>query len=156
MRPGLAKIIEKVHISTYFECPETDLQIAENACCIDYTDTWSSKRVHWRSKSQRPHRSTSCYGCDDMLEHDTGVQFASIPNTGLHTQVVPIFRIHWLPATVHNTGWMDHCEIWHEGMEAIPILNPDDVYVAYSHNASRYHSLQWHVRSYWWHYASIG
>jgi hypothetical protein len=25
MRPGLAKIIQKVHISTYFECPETDL-----------------------------------------------------------------------------------------------------------------------------------
>jgi hypothetical protein len=31
MRPGLAKIIKKVRISTYFECAETDLQIAENA-----------------------------------------------------------------------------------------------------------------------------
>jgi len=46
MRPGLAKIIEKVCISTDFESPETDLHIAENACCIDYTDTWSAKRVH--------------------------------------------------------------------------------------------------------------
>jgi len=46
MRPGLAKIIEKVRISTYFESAETDLHIAENACCIDYADTWSSKRVH--------------------------------------------------------------------------------------------------------------
>jgi hypothetical protein len=31
MRPGLAKIIKKVRISTYFECAETNLQIAENA-----------------------------------------------------------------------------------------------------------------------------
>jgi len=46
MRPGLAKIIEKAHISKYFDIPEIDLHIAENACWIDYTDTWSSKRVH--------------------------------------------------------------------------------------------------------------
>jgi len=39
MRSGLAKKIEKVHISSYFERPETDLHIAENACCIDYADT---------------------------------------------------------------------------------------------------------------------
>jgi len=32
MRPGLAKIIVKVRISRYFQCPETDFQIAENAC----------------------------------------------------------------------------------------------------------------------------
>jgi len=46
MRPGLAKIIEKVCISRYFHSAETDLHIAEDACCIDSTDTWSSKRVH--------------------------------------------------------------------------------------------------------------
>jgi len=46
MKPGLAKIIEKVCISTYFESAEADLHIAENACCIDYADTWTSKRVH--------------------------------------------------------------------------------------------------------------
>jgi len=46
MGPGLAMIIEKVCISRYFESPETDLQIAENACCFDYADTWLSKRVH--------------------------------------------------------------------------------------------------------------
>jgi len=43
MRPGLAQIIGKVRISTYFESPETDLYMAGNACCIDYADTWSSK-----------------------------------------------------------------------------------------------------------------
>ena len=46
MKPGLAKIIEKGCISKYFETAETDLRIAENACCIDYANTWSSKRVH--------------------------------------------------------------------------------------------------------------
>ena len=46
MRPGLAKIIEKVRITTYFESPETELHIAENVCCIDYTDTWLSKQLH--------------------------------------------------------------------------------------------------------------
>jgi len=46
MRPGLAKIIEKVCISTYYKSAETDLHIAENACCIDYADTWMSKRVY--------------------------------------------------------------------------------------------------------------
>jgi len=43
MRPGLAKIIVKVRISRNFESPETDLQIAANACCIDYADTPSAK-----------------------------------------------------------------------------------------------------------------
>jgi len=46
MRPGLAKIIGKVCISTYFESGETDLHIGENTCCIDYADTGSSKQVH--------------------------------------------------------------------------------------------------------------
>ena len=46
MRPGSAKINGKVHISRYFESPETDLYIAENAWGIDYAETWSSKRVH--------------------------------------------------------------------------------------------------------------
>jgi len=46
MRPGLAKIIEKVRISTYYESAETDLHIGENAYCIDYAGTWTSKRVY--------------------------------------------------------------------------------------------------------------
>jgi len=46
MGPGLPKIIEKERISTYFESAETDLHRVENDCCIDYADTWSSKRVH--------------------------------------------------------------------------------------------------------------
>jgi len=31
MRPGLAKIIEKVCIARYFESPETDVDVAQKA-----------------------------------------------------------------------------------------------------------------------------
>jgi hypothetical protein len=44
MRPGLAKIIENVRISTYYESAETNLHTAENACGIDYADTWTLKK----------------------------------------------------------------------------------------------------------------
>jgi hypothetical protein len=46
IRPGLAKIIEKVRISTYYESAETNLQIAGTACWIDYADMWMTKRVY--------------------------------------------------------------------------------------------------------------
>ena len=51
IKPGLGKIIEKVCISRYFESAEIDLHVAENDCCIEYTDTWSLKRVQLVSKS---------------------------------------------------------------------------------------------------------
>jgi len=68
MRPGVAKIFEKVRILSYFESPETDLHIAENACYIDYPGTWTSKQVHWLSKSESPYCGTSDYGCEVTLE----------------------------------------------------------------------------------------
>jgi len=46
MKRGVEKIMEKVRIGRYFESAETDLDKAENACCIDYANTWSLKRVH--------------------------------------------------------------------------------------------------------------
>jgi hypothetical protein len=46
LSPGLSKIIVKLRISRYFESTETNLYIAQNACDIDYTNTWSPKRVH--------------------------------------------------------------------------------------------------------------
>jgi hypothetical protein len=39
MRPGVAKIIEKVCISMFFETADTDLYIAENACWIHSAET---------------------------------------------------------------------------------------------------------------------
>jgi len=147
MRPGLAKIIEKVRISWDFESPETDLHIAENACYIDYADTWSPKRVHWLSKSQSPDCSTSNYGCEDTLELYSGVAQAGLPITGIHTRVASKPKIRWIPATIHNSGWMDDCQVCHCSIEAISILDPLDVDEAFSHIASSYHSVRWHVRS---------
>jgi hypothetical protein len=72
MRPGEAKIIETVCISTYFESPQTDLQMAENVCCMDIAHTWLSKTVHSHSNSQSLHRGTTHYGCKDTLELDSG------------------------------------------------------------------------------------
>jgi len=77
IRPGLAKTIEKVHISRYFESPETDHHTVRNTCCIDCTDTWLSKWVHWLSKSQIPHCSTTDNGGEDMLELDSRDAWAS-------------------------------------------------------------------------------
>jgi len=156
MKPALAKIIEKVRISRYFKSAETDLYIAENACCIDYTNTWSSKRVHWPSKSQSPHHGISVYGCEDMFELDPGAASARISITWIHTRVAENPKIQRLPATVHNSRWMDHCEVCHGSVEAIPILDPVDCEEPYSHIASCYHSVQWYVRSHIWCDASFG
>jgi len=81
MKPGLAMIIEIVPISKYFESAETDLHIAGNACCINYANTWSSKRVHCLSKGQSLHRGTSDFGCEDRLELHPGVARVCLPIT---------------------------------------------------------------------------
>jgi len=59
-------------------------------------------------------------------------------------------QIQQLPATLHNLGWMDHCEVCHGSVEAIPILDPVDVEEAYSYIASCYHSVKWYVWSQGW------
>jgi len=89
MEPGLAKRIENVRISWYFESAEIDLHIAEDACRIDYADTWLSEQVHWLSTSQSSHCGTTDYGCRDTVELDTGVAGTRLPITGIHTQVAP-------------------------------------------------------------------
>jgi len=53
----------------------------------------------------------------------------------------------WLHATLHNTGWIDHCHIRHWSFETIPFLDAVDVEAAYSHITSHHRCLQWHVRS---------
>jgi len=153
MRPGLTKIIEKAHFSRYFQSPEIDFHIAENASRIDYADTWSSKWVHWLSKSQSPHRGATYYGCKDTLELNTAVNWASLPITRTHSWVTPNSKSQLLLATLHITASMDHCQTWHGSCEDIPILDPPDFEEAYSHIASCYQCLQWHVPSYGWRYA---
>jgi len=127
MKPGVANIIEKLHISWYFECPGIDNNIAENACGIDYADTWSSEWVHWLSESQCSHPGTTGYGCEDTFELNTGVGWARLPITGIGSRVAPWSTIHCLPSTLHISRWMDHCEICHGSIEAISILDPVNV-----------------------------
>jgi len=110
MKPGLSKIIEKVHISRYFECSETDLHIEENGCCIDYTDTWSSKRVHWLSRRQSPYRGTSDYGCHDPLELDGGVGWARLLITWLHTRVA--WKAQITAITGHSSQPKMNAPLW--------------------------------------------
>jgi len=81
MRPGLTKIIAKVRICRYFEWPETNLHIAENACCVDYADTWSSKWVDWLSRGENTTSSTSYYGSGNMVEFSSEVAWVSITIT---------------------------------------------------------------------------
>jgi len=156
MRPGLAKIIEKECISKYFESPETDLHIAENACCIDYTDTCSSKWVHLMSKSQSPHRSTTFHGVKHTFRLNTNGRGASLPITKIDLRVAPTSKIQWLPATLNNTEWMDYFQVHHWSFKAILILDHRGIKVAYDHIASVYHSSQWYVRSYGLHYVHLG
>jgi len=156
MKPGWGKIIEEVRISRYFESAETDLHIAENVWCIDYANTWSSKRVHWLSKSQSPHCSSSDYGCEDPLELDPGLPRAHLPITRIHTRVAEKPNIQRLPATLHKSRGVVHCEVCYGSVEAIPILDTVDVEEVYSNIASCHDSVQWYDQSHGWRDASFG
>jgi hypothetical protein len=156
MRPGLAKIIEKLRISWYFESPAADLHLAENAFCYNYANTWSPKRVYWPSNSQSPHCSTSDYGCEDTMALYTGVARACQLFMGIHTRVASKPTIQLIPANIHNSGWMNDFQVCDGSIEGISILDPLDVKEAYSHIASRYQSVQWHVRSHGWSDVSFG
>jgi len=150
MTPGLAKIIEKVCISWYFESRETDLHLVENAYCIDYSVTWSSKWFYWLSKSQSPSCGTSDYACEDSWELYTRISQAGLPITGIHTLVASKPKIHWIPATAHNSRWMEDCEVCGGRIDAITILDPVDIEEAHSYIASCYYSAQRHVESHGW------
>jgi len=91
-----------------------------------------------------------------MMELDTGVAWASLPITRISPQVAPKSKILRLSATLHNTGWMDHCQVRYGHFEVILILDPVDVEEAYSHIAWHYQSVQWHDPSYGCCYASFG
>ena len=114
MRPGLAKIIENVHISSNFERPETVIPIAANACWIEYTDTWSSKQIHCLSKSQCTHHCTTHYRCQNTVEFSTGVSWAGLLNTRIHWRVVQeslnsiitnLSSLHKINAPLSSTSW---------------------------------------------------
>jgi len=139
-----------------FESPGIDLHIAENACGIDYADTWSSERIHWLSKSQSSSRGTTDYGFEDTLKLSCGVAQAWQLIRVIHSWVAPKSKIHWLPATFNTSRGMDHCEVCHGSIEAIWIYDPVDVKEAYRHIVPRHHSVQWHVQLHEWCDVSFG
>jgi len=125
--------------------------------CLLYWLHWHLviKRVHWLSNSQPPHHHTTNYGCQDIVELDSRVAWASLPISRIHPQVAPTSKMQWLLSSLHNTGWQDVAQVCHGSFEAILILDPVNVEEEYSHIASRYHCLQWHVSSCGWRYASL-
>jgi len=75
MRLRWAKIIRNVRFSGHLQSPETDIHIAENTCCIDYTNIWLLKSVHWMFKRQSMNHSTTNYGCEIIVElHCKGIR----------------------------------------------------------------------------------
>ena len=142
MRLCLAKKIGKLYTSWWFESPDTDLHIAENTCCMDYADTWSSTPDHQLSTSQSPYCCTSDYGYDVTLELFTMVDPVCLPRLGICTRDSSKSTIQWLPATLHNPRWIDHCEVCHRSIKVIPISHPVHVEEAYSLIESCYHGVQ--------------
>jgi len=138
MQPGLAKIIEKVCISRYFECSKTDDHVAANASSDDYVDTGSSKWVYWLPKRQSTNCSPTYYGCENTVESDIGVAWASLPITRINMRVADESQILWIPVTLHNRGWMDNDEGHHGSLKAIPILHSVDVS---GHTVTQHHVI---------------
>jgi len=139
MRPGLAKVIEKVCNSRNYEIPKTDLHIVENACCIDQTDTWLLKRVDWPSLRQSMNRSTYYYAWENLLELDSGVTWVSLLISTICQQVAEESNTRWLLFTPHNKWSSELWQVHDRCVEAIPILHHLDVEEAYSYCTSPYH-----------------
>jgi len=70
-----------------------------------------------------------------------------LPLTGIHPRVASKPKISLISAVIDNSGSMDDCEVCHGSVEAISILDHLDVEEAYSHMASRHHSVQQHDQS---------
>jgi len=65
-------------------------------------------------------------------------------------------NIPQLPSSLHNTGWMEYCQVHNGRYKAILILDPVDGEKWYSYSASHHYCLQWLVLSHGWHYGSFG
>jgi len=130
MRPSCGKLIEKVWISRCCESPETDLLITANGCCVDYTDAWSPNGVDWLSKRPCANHWNNNSGCEDTVEFDTVVTWASLPITRILPRVCQTSEIQWSLFALHNTGWMDHRWVCNGSFKAITVLDPVHVEIA--------------------------
>ena len=142
--PGFSKIIEMLCIARYFESPYPDHHIAVNAYSIDYTNSWSSKRILSQSTSHSTHRNTIQYWFEHIVDFDTGVLWERLPIPRIHRWVAQEFKIQRFPAALHNTGQMYHPQLCHGYFMAILVLDTVHVEEAYSDSSSDYHRVQWH------------
>jgi len=62
-----------------------------------------------------------------MVEFESGVAWAILPITRIHSWVAEESQIQLLPVTLHNRGWMDNRQVCHERFKAIPKLDSLDV-----------------------------
>jgi hypothetical protein len=63
MRPGFGKINDNLYMSRNVQILETNFSIPAIACCIDYTDTRSSKQIHSLSTIQWTNCRTIYWVC---------------------------------------------------------------------------------------------
>jgi len=171
MRPGLPKIIEKIHISRYIESPETDHHIAENAWRIDYTDTWSLKQVQWLPNSQSTHRCTIDYwmwrqvgtwpisSLSEPTDYEnspaTGSNIQNPANTGdssQHRMNGPLLSMSWkfwghsdVGPCGCPRGIQSHCITWSQSTMTCSIkwMVLCKLWLTRSQNARRTCSVQW-------------
>jgi len=87
MRSGFTKIIVNLHVSSGFEWPHSNLHIAENACCMDYINTWSSKLFHCPLHRHSTNHSTTSYRCENMVICDIRVVWTNLPIISINPQV---------------------------------------------------------------------
>ena len=117
MRPGSAKIIERLLNTSNFESIETDLHIAANACCIEYSNSCSSKRVHWLSNCHSLYLRTTYYRCEVTVEFD--IWFASVrllfyansPASGMRIQNTAVTG-HYLQNRMNGLSSTSPCKFW--------------------------------------------
>jgi len=131
IRSGLAMIIKKVYTSNHSETLETDLNVAWTASCIDYTDTWSLKRVHSLSNRQSTTCGTTNCGCEDTVEFNSAVGWASQPIMRIPLQVAQETRIQRLLATLYITERIDCCQLHHGTSKAMLLLDLVDAEEVY-------------------------
>ena len=136
MKPGLAKIIEKLRISRYFECSETDHHIAANARSVDYIHTGTSQWVYYLLKNQGTNCSPTHYGCENTVKFDSGVAWASLPIMRIHPRMAEGSTLLWFPVTLQNRRWMYNWQVSRVSFKAIPIMDSVDVEKADGHTES--------------------
>jgi hypothetical protein len=88
------------------------------------------------------------FGCEHIAQFDWGDASAGLLITIIQPQLAQESNIQWLLDTLHNTQWMDYCQLSRGSVNAIPAPDVVDVEKAYGYCASCEHCIQWQPKSY--------